>query len=101
MGRIFIPIYNVLRAMQIRMQYIQQRFLVLDQLNVMDCLEEMTEAEKIGYAKKTTGLNAILVSLKSNIEINKAIKIEIKNEGTIWYQLEEKTNEIKIVKAEG
>ena len=99
--RIFVPIYNVLRAMQIRMQYIQQRFLVLDQLNVMDCIEEMTEAEKIEYSKKPTGLNAILIPLKANIEISNAIKIELKDEGTIWYKFEEKTNEIKIVKAEG
>lgn len=99
--RIFVPIYNVLRAMQIRMQYIQQRFLVLDQLNVMDCIEEMTEAEKIEYSKKPTGLNAILIPLKANIEISNAIKIELKDEGAIWYKFEEKTNEIKIVKAEG
>lgn len=99
--RIFVPIYNILRAMQLRMQYIQQKFSVLDQLNVMDCIEEMTESEKIEYAKKPTGLNALLVSLKSSIEISKAIKIEIKDEGTLWYVFEEKTNEIKIVKADG
>ena len=99
--RIFVPIYNVLRAMQIRMQYIQQRFLILDQLNVMDCIEEMTESEKIEYAKKPTGLNALLIPLKSSVEISKAIKIELKDEGTLWYGFDDKTKEIKILKAEG
>lgn len=99
--RIFVPIYNILRAMQIRMQYIQQRFIVLDQLNVMDCLEEMTESEKEEYSKKPTGLNALLIPLKSNIEISKAIKIELKDEGTLWYVFDDKTKEIKILKAEG
>jgi len=99
--RILIPFYNVFIAMQLRMQYNQQKFAMLDQLNVMDCIEEMTEAEKIEYAKKPTGLNAIMIPLKSSIQASKAIKIEIKDEGTLWYIFDDKTKEIKIVKAEG
>ena len=99
--RLLIPIYNIIKPMMIRLQYNQQKFALLDQLDVMDCLEEMTETEKVEYAKKPTGLNAILIPLKTKIELSKALKFEFKEEGTIWFIFDEKQKDIKIVKAEG
>lgn len=70
MVRMLIPVYNLYKVMEIRMNYVKQRVFVLDQLDVMDSLEEMTEEEKIEYSKKPSGLNAVLLSMKSALNQN-------------------------------
>lgn len=46
-----IPIFNIMQVFQRTVQYNNARPMILDQLNVMDALEEMSEIEKQEYQK--------------------------------------------------
>ena len=78
--------------------------MILDQLSVIDALEEMTESEKAEYLKNPTGLNALVVPLKSEIRLSKAISIKI-NDGNehseIYYEMGESLDDITILKVSG
>lgn len=65
-----IPIFNVMQVFQRTIQYNNVRPMILDQLSVIDALEEMTESEKAEYLKNPTGLNALVVPLKSMMVMN-------------------------------
>ena len=77
---IVIPIYNIIKVLQKIIKYNNARPMVLDQLSVMDALEEMSEMEKQEYLKKQSGLNALLVSFKSEMKLTKDPSIEIEND---------------------
>ena len=83
-------------------QYNNVRPMILDQLNAIDVLKEMTELEKIEYLEKPTGLNAAFVTLKSEIPyLNPLLygsSIEINRDdehSKIYYKTDRKTGEIK------
>ena len=105
LAKYLIPIYNMMLAMQNTMKYSNNRDMFFTGLNVLDCLEEMSEYEKSEYAKKPTGLNALLVPLKADLKLQRALKITVKGENgqedsTIY--LEIGTNEdITILKTIG
>jgi len=99
-----IPIFNIIQVFQKTIQYNNVRPMILDQLNVLDALEEMTEIEKQEYLKKPTGLNALLIPLKSEIRISKAasLKIETENEKSeIFYEMDDSFDNIVILKVTG
>lgn len=99
-----IPIYNMMLVLQRALQYNNCRGLVLDQLRVMDTLEEMSEIEKEEYAKKPTGLNALLVPFKLEIRLANAehITINENNENSeIFFEIGESLNDITILKVNG
>ena len=84
-----IPFYNMFLTVQNTMNYINQRDMVFNSFKVLNCLEEMSEEEKREYAKKPTGLNAILIPLKMDLKLQKASKVVVRNEngeeGTIYF----------------
>lgn len=99
-----IPIFNVMQVFQRTIQYNNVRPMILDQLSVIDALEEMTESEKAEYLKNPTGLNTLVVPLKSEIRLSKAISIKI-NDGNehseIYYEMSESLDDITILKVSG
>lgn len=99
-----IPIFNVIQVFLRTIQYNNVRPMILDQLKVIDALEEMSEFEKIEYLKNPTGLNALIVPLKSEIRLLKATMIKIKdgNEySEIYYENGESLGDITILKVNG
>lgn len=78
--KFLIPIYNMMLAMQNTMQYSNNRDMFFTGLNVLGCLEEMSEYEKREYGKKPTSLNALLVPLKADLKLQRALKITVKGE---------------------
>jgi len=78
--------------------------MILDQLNVMDALEEMTEIEKQEYLKKPTGLNALLIQLRAEIRISRAASIKIETDtekSEIFYEMDDSLENITILKVNG
>jgi len=61
----FIPVYNIFKQFQIRLQYDNTKYLMVDQLRTVDCLVEMTEEEREEYLKNPTGLNILFIHIKS------------------------------------
>ncbi|MGM9877801.1 MAG: hypothetical protein ACI33S_04040 [Bacilli bacterium] len=101
---ILIPIFNIMQVFQRTVQYNNVRPMILDQLNVMDALEEMSEIEKQEYQKKPTGLNALLIPLKAEIRISKAASIKIDTnieKSEIFYEMDDSLENITILKVNG
>ncbi len=100
-----IPIVNIMTVFQRIIQYNNNvRPFLLDQLNVLGCIEEMTLLEKEEYNKNPTGLNAIIISLKLNKEVIPVHSLTFKdNESSseILFRLDESTEEIKVIHANG
>ena len=99
-----IPIFNIMQVFQRTVQYNNARPMILDQLNVMDALEEMSEIEKQEYQKKPTGLNAFLIPLKAEIRISKAASIKIDTDtekSEIFYEMDDSLENITILKVNG
>lgn len=99
-----IPIFNMMQVFQKIIQYNNIRPLVLDQLNVIGALEEMSEIEKAEYLRKPTGLNALMVLLKSEIRLARANSIKISNDdgiSEIYYKMGNSLDDITILKVTG
>ncbi len=99
-----IPMLNIMLVFQRAIQYNNIRPMVLDQLRVMDSLEEMSEIEKAEYQKNPTGLNALIVPLKSEIKLSKATLIKINNgneHSVIYYEMGKTIEDITILKVIG
>lgn len=99
-----IPIFNVMQVFQRTIQYNNVRPMILDQLRVIDVLEEMSEIEKTEYLKNPTGLNALIVPLKTEIRLSKATSIKINDgsdHGEIYYEMGESLDDITILKVSG
>lgn len=99
-----IPMFNIMQVFQRVIQYNNIRPMVLDQLNAIDVLEEMSEIEKEDYLQNPTGLNALIVPLKLEMRLSKAHSIEFNNdnEGSeIFYEIGESLNDITILKVNG
>lgn len=99
-----IPIFNIMQVFQRTVQYNNARPMILDQLNVMDALEEMSEIENQEYQKKPTGLNALLIPLKDEIRISKAASIKIETDtekSEIFYEMDDSLENITILKVNG
>lgn len=65
---ILTPILNIIQVFQRTIQYNNIRYKLLDELNAVSTLEEMTETEKQAYLKKPTAVNAVLIHLKKEAE---------------------------------
>jgi len=60
---LFTPGINIAFAMKLGSEYIKERSLFLDSLNVMNLLIEMTEEEKEKYSKKPTFFNFMKLAI--------------------------------------
>jgi len=101
---ILIPIFNIMQVFQRTVQYNNVRPMILDQLNVMDALKEMSEMEKQEYQKKPTGLNALLIQLRAEIRISRAASIKIETDtekSEIFYEMDDSLENITILKVNG
>lgn len=75
-----IPIFNIIQVFQRTIQYNNLRPTILDQLNAIDVLEEMLEIEKEEYSKNPTGLNALVIPIKTEIRILNAAKLTVEEQ---------------------
>lgn len=97
----FIPIFNLMQAFQLTINYNDNRAFLIDQLKVMDALEEMSEAEKKEYLRNPTGLNVMNMFLKSDERLANAASVTINN-SKIYYEMDEDLlNDITILKVTG
>lgn len=98
-----LPVFNIMYSSFKAIGYNNAKSMLLDQLGVLDVLEEMSEIEKQEYQKRPTGLNAILVPLKSELRLAKSqllIIIRPNFKSKIFYEIGE-NNDITILKVEG
>lgn len=101
---LIVPVYNMFAVLQRTMLYNKVRPVMLDLLYVMGALEEMTEIEKQEYLKNPTALNALLVPLKMEIRLSKALSVGIDDgneNSTIFFEFGESSDDIIILKAVG
>lgn len=103
-----VPGYNLAKAFQAAIEYKNAGPLVIDQFHVLGVLEEMTDKEKEMYQKKPTGLNALAVPFKTEIQeklkedVLCSVEINSGNEeGKIYYNYNEETQEITVIKGTG
>lgn len=99
-----IPIWNIYLVSKNIISYNNNKSTILNQLNVMDCLKKMLDFEKQEYLKNPTGLNAYMISLKTEIILAKAMSIEITIEGKkneIVFIIDKLTKEITILNVKG
>lgn len=99
-----VPIFNILDVFQRTIQYNNARPMLLDQLSVTGVLEEMSDYEKKEYAKKPTGLNALIVPLKSESRLSKATKITIKGvfgDSDVYFEMNDSLDDIVIINVTG
>lgn len=99
-----IPVFNVMQVFQRTIQYNNARPIIIDQLRVIDALEEMSEIEKTEYLKNPTGLNALIVPIKSEMRLVKATSIKINDDNEqseIYYEMGESLDDITILKTNG
>lgn len=101
---LLIPIFNIIQVFQRTVQYNNARSMILDQLNAMDALKEMSEIEKEEYSKNPTGLNALIVQTKMEIRLLNAEKLTIDDENEkseFIYEMNGSLKDITILKVSG
>lgn len=101
---LMIPILNFGYVIKRTIQYNDIRSNVLDSLNSIGALEEMTDYEKKEYEKKPTTLNAIIIPIKSEIRLSNASTIEYEDgivTSKIVYEKDAENGEITILQTSG
>ena len=85
-----IPFINIMQELYRTMQYNNTRTIIFDQLYSLDILEKMTNIEKAKYQKKPTGLNAITIAMKNEINKQKEDNTILKEEDKVeMYKLKD------------
>lgn len=100
----FIPLLNIIYMLKVSIEYAYNSSFMLDELNVLGYLEEMTEDEKKEYNKNPTSINAILIPLKSYEEIRPVHSLTFKNKNVsneILFNMGDDGEEIRIIHANG
>lgn len=64
---LIVPFVNIIVCFYKLAKYNEARPYLIDQLRVMDCLEPFTKEEEESYKAKPTGLNAMIVTIKSEV----------------------------------
>lgn len=99
------PVINIMFVMKNTLDYNNRRDDLLTQLHVMGALDEMSDYEKSEYAKRPTGLNALLVPFKTMIKLRNANFIEIKDENgissKIFFEFDKKSGDINVLDVSG
>ncbi len=99
------PVINIMFVMKNTLDYNDRRDDLLTQLHVMGALDEMSDYEKSEYAKRPTGLNALLIPFKTMIKLRNANFIEIKDENDIsskiFFEFDKKSGDINVLEVSG
>ena len=99
------PVINIMFVMKNTLDYNDRRDDLLTQLHVMGALDEMSDYEKSEYAKRPTGLNALLVPFKTTMKLRNANFIEIKDENgissKIFFEFDKKSGDINVLDVSG
>lgn len=99
------PVINIMFVMKNTLDYNDRRDDLLTQLHVIGALDEMSDYEKSEYAKRPTGLNALLVPFKTMIKLRNANFIEIKDENDIsskiFFEFDKKSGDINVLEVSG
>ncbi len=99
-----IPIYNVLNMFEKTITYNNNRKIIIDQLNILGVLEELSTIEKQEYEKNPTALNALVVKLRFEQRMlnSKSIVIINGNEfSEVYFEINDKCDDITILKITG
>ena len=95
-----IPVYNFFYVLKKVMEYNNGREMILDQLNTLGVLEEMTDLEKNHYEKNPTGFNAIFGLMFLEAKLMNCLKMEINDDemkGILYYKYGKSVRDIKVV----
>lgn len=94
---LFVPIINIVEAIQIAIQYQNQQNWILDMFNTTGIIEEMEEEEKEIYQIHPTFINAIVISIESESKVKSRETLKLENsQGKIFYIKGENEEDIKI-----
>lgn len=99
-----IPFFNIMLTFKITIQYNNTRYMLLDKLNILNVLEEMSEIEKKEYLKNPTSLNALLIPFYEKTKLSNATSIKFnddKENSEIFFEMGKSFNDITILKVEG
>lgn len=98
-----IPLYNIMDVCKNIITYNNIRPMLLDQLNAMGVLEEMSVYEKNEYAKNPTALNAFIIPLKTEKKLANAIKVTTTDDNVknIYYIDYNKKKGFTLLKVDG
>ena len=99
---IYLPFFlNILYHFKLLFTYTDNKYLILDELRILDALEEMTEEEFEEYKKNPGLLNAIMVGAL-NSEKDKFATIKYHGiTNSVLYRVDDETSEIEIIKIAG
>ena len=100
----FIPIYNVLSAMQMAIEIRDEEDELLNYVNELDGIEEMSAYEKQEYAKHPTGFRSIFNAVTMEKRLEKARKIEVNynNEKCdVFYEIDKNNKNYVVLKSTG
>lgn len=98
------PIVNVAFSFVSRVNYENRRAVLLDQLNILGIVEEMTPFEKELYNKRPTKFNALHSSITYEMKLRDAKIYEVDDENEtskIYFEMKDNIDDIVILKAEG
>jgi len=104
-----IPFYNIMFAMQVTLDYNNDKSTPINALNVIGLLDEMNKEELEEYSKNPTLLNALYVSVISNKEqdnldkdLNNASYIKFEDDGSeVYFDTNDEFYDIIILKVTG
>lgn len=98
---ILLPFFlNIISQFKYLNDYINNKYLVLDELRVFNALEEMTIEEIKDYENNPTLLNVLSITINQNTNEIATIRYEGKL-NTIMYSINEETKELEITKIIG
>lgn len=101
---LLVPIFNIMKVFEKVIQYNNMRPMVLEELNAIDALLELSEREKQEYLRKPTMFRALLIQLKSDMGLNKTSYIKITDGdevGEIFFEYGQSLDDITVLKASG
>lgn len=106
-----IPFYNIMFAMQVTLEYNNDKSTPINVLNVIGLLNEMNKEELEEYSKNPTLLNALYVSVVSNkeqddldkdLDLTNASYIKFEDDGSeVYFDTNDEFYDIIILKVTG
>lgn len=97
-----IPGLNIAHSFKMALEYLNKREMALSQLDMTGMIRKMTEWEFLEYNKKLTGFRAMIMPIKTEIQLSNCEKLILNQKrGEVWYLRDSTNDKIIIVKAQG